>query len=123
MPSWTAHAYCASGNLPVTCLIRRIGTSSGIYITAPGAFPVLWKTCISGRCCDAQALDAELAEPGRAALCSNQALANSLWSYATLRYYPLQFLPQFCREVGRPQPHRHIANLNLQRPRSPLLSP
>ena len=51
--------------------------------------------------CHTQALDAELAEPGRAALCSNQALANSLWSYATLRYYPLQFLPQFCREVGR----------------------
>ena len=51
--------------------------------------------------CHPQALDAELAQPGRAALCSNQALANSLWSYATLRYYPLQFLPQFCREVGR----------------------
>ncbi len=57
-----------------------------------------------------QALDAELAEPGRAALCSNQALANSLWSYATLRYYPVQFLPQFCAEVRS----YHLRNLDCR---------
>lgn len=40
--------------------------------------------------------------PGRLARFTTQALANSLWAYATLRFYPTRFLDVSLREV---RPH------------------
>lgn len=46
-----------------------------------------------------QAVEAEMVTPGRLARFSTQALANSLWAFATLRFYPSRFLQVSLGEV------------------------
>ena len=47
-----------------------------------------------------QAVEAEIVTPGRLSRFTTQALANSLWAYATLRFYPTRFLEASLLEVG-----------------------
>ena len=52
----------------------------------------------SPRACS-QAIEAEVITPDRLRLFTTQALANSLWAYATLRFYPTNFLEASVVEV------------------------
>ncbi len=70
----------------------------------------IWVQCINCcttmKCSVLQAFGAELAgvdgRTGRGRLRSftSQALANTLWSFATLRYLPVDLMPVFTREIG-----------------------